>query len=340
MPTSPQDHLATVEALKEFIAKFARAEVDTFVLPQLGEHLSFNPLRHTFDLVLQTVNRLGSLPLQQLPMPLISDSIEAFVPLDRQLQDLVNFSPDKLGAQNPIEVRRELIEAAEKAAELFFRRISPVVAYAAALEKPDMWAVSEQRMQAALQSAENSASEVEKQQKALEEIVRAAREVSGTIGSAQYASHFRDEASYHKNQALVWLIGTAVIAAATFTAAVWNYQYLTVSAPLTNPIQNVQVVVAKVILFSILFAAVFWCGRIYRTHRHNYVVNQHRQNALSSFEAFAQASDDVATKNAVLLQATQSIFAPQHTGYVSADADAGSSPQLIELIRTVTGPGK
>jgi hypothetical protein len=80
--------------------------------------------------------------------------------------------------------------------------------------------------------------------------------------------------------------------------------------------------------------------RTYRAHRHNYVINKHRQNALQTFRAFSQqANADPATKSAVLLQATQCIFAPQATGYTTQEADSNYSP-IIEIVRAVTGDKK
>src|SRR5205085_68200 len=96
-----------------------------------------------------------------------------------------------------------------------------------------------------------------------------------------------------------------------------------------------QLLAAKVILFSILGSAVVWCGRIYRAHRHNEVVNRHRQNALSSFRTFVESADD-ATRNAVLLEATRAVFSPQHTGYSSTEAEPNAAP-LVEILRTLPG---
>src|SRR5882724_4341617 len=82
-----------------------------------------------------------------------------------------------------------------------------------------------------------------------------------------------------------------------------------------TPAQSVQLVIAKIIIFSVLLSATLWAGRIYRATRHNQVVNKHRQNALSTFETFTKAASDDATKSAVLLQATNCIFSPQQSGY-------------------------
>jgi hypothetical protein len=87
-----------------------------------------------------------------------------------------------------------------------------------------------------------------------------------------------------------------------------------------------------------LLSASVWCGKSYRAYRHNAVVNRHRQNALATFEAFAKAASDAETKNAVLLQATQCIFSPQQTGYVSGEPET-AMPQVLEIVRNVGKSG-
>jgi len=92
--------------------------------------------------------------------------------------------------------------------------------------------------------------------------------------------------------------------------------------------------IPKIFIFSILLSAAVWCGKTYRAYRHNAVVNRHRQNALATFEAFAKAASDVETKNAVLLQATQCIFSPQQTGYVSGEPES-ALPPVLEIVRNL-----
>jgi hypothetical protein len=106
----------------------------------------------------------------------------------------------------------------------------------------------------------------------------------------------------------------------------------------TNPIstgQSIQLSIAKLLFFSLLVGAVVWIGRIYRAHRHNYVLNRHRQNALGTFNTFVDSAHDAQTKSAVLLQATQAIFVIQPTGYISQEMDSGGLPQILEVVKTV-----
>ncbi len=63
------------------------------------------------------------------------------------------------------------------------------------------------------------------------------------------------------------------------------------------------------------------------------MVNRHRQNALSTFEAFVKAASDDDTKNAVLLRATEAIFSLAPSGYVERQSEGQMTPQVIEVLR-------
>ncbi len=80
-----------------------------------------------------------------------------------------------------------------------------------------------------------------------------------------------------------------------------------------------------------------WSARNHRAHVHNSIVNRHRQNALNTFETFVKASSDKDTKDAVLLQATKSIFDEQSSGYLSSDSEQLPSNLIVEVLRRATG---
>jgi hypothetical protein len=96
---------------------------------------------------------------------------------------------------------------------------------------------------------------------------------------------------------------------------------------------SLQLTFARIVLLSLLATATIWIGRVYKAHRHNQIVNEHRANALAGFREFSAASDpDV--KKAVLIQATQCIFTPQHTGFIADEPDTIVSSPLTELLRS------
>jgi hypothetical protein len=100
--------------------------------------------------------------------------------------------------------------------------------------------------------------------------------------------------------------------------------------------------VAKVIAFSVLYFLVVALLKNYRANRHNCVLNEHRANALSTFETFALSAKDPAVKDAILTTATESVFATRQTGYLQDEPVQQSAPQILEIIRNglSTGDGK
>lgn len=156
---------------------------------------------------------------------------------------------------------------------------------------------------------------------------------AGKTAMTQYATYFENQATSHKKIAWGWLIAVSIVVIITLTAGV--YSFFTIDTTLDTP-GAVQQGVSKLIILSVLYYILVWISKNYKAHRHNYIVNKHRSNLLNSFEAFVKYSkEDEVTKNAVILQATQSIFSSQSSGYMNKDSDFEHPNQMIEIIRNV-----
>lgn len=71
----------------------------------------------------------------------------------------------------------------------------------------------------------------------------------------------------------------------------------------------------------------------YTTHKHNAVVNRHRQNALLTYRALVTAAEDTGTQDIVLAHAASCIFSPQETGFATSKGDSVSgSKSVLELL--------
>ena len=94
--------------------------------------------------------------------------------------------------------------------------------------------------------------------------------------------------------------------------------------------------------FAVLTLLAFALGftvRQYTSSKHNKVLNRHRQNALRTFETFVSAADDKETKDAVLLEATRAVFAPQSSGFLRHGREPDSPSTMVEIIRRIgSGP--
>jgi hypothetical protein len=182
-----------------------------------------------------------------------------------------------------------------------------------------------------------------------------AKEAAKSVGIVEHAQFFEEEAKNHKRSAHWWLGFTILFAVAASTAAGFNFlkvqQLVSNTAAAKVNATNIdksdgfigleiQLTVAKLIILSILLSISIWAGKVYKAHRHNFVINRHRRNALSTFQTFATGASDPQIKDAVLLQATTCIFGPQNTGYISQEKEYDGYPQILEIIRGVGGPAK
>lgn len=105
-----------------------------------------------------------------------------------------------------------------------------------------------------------------------------------------------------------------------------------------NAYDTVQLAVSKVVIFIALFYALTLSAKNYLAHKHSQFVNKHRQNALATYKAIADAAHDEAGRDIVLSHAADCIFSPQETGYISnkSGSSADSSPTLQILPRVAT----
>ena len=149
----------------------------------------------------------------------------------------------------------------------------------------------------------------------------------------QQAQFFRDEANEHKSQAICWLIAIVSMLALLGSAGYWTIQNPIDFGDNDNISLIAQAIFGRAIIFGALGSAIFMCARNYRSHRHNAVVNKHRENALKTYQAFlkeAEESKDPATKAIVLNYAAKCIYAPQETGY---DKIGGGKDVSIDMHR-------
>ena len=99
---------------------------------------------------------------------------------------------------------------------------------------------------------------------------------------------------------------------------------------------EIQLIVGKVLLFAVLSSGAFLSARNFLSHTHNAIVNKHRQNALVTFKALVDASEDEANRDVILTHASACIFSPQNTGYTKSDGQLSTiDPTVVGLISKI-----
>ncbi len=169
----------------------------------------------------------------------------------------------------------------------------------------------------------------------VEKVLADAKEAAGLTAVTTQATFFESEANEHAAAASSWkrwTIFTAVVIliAAAVTLPLHKIPWL---EPKT-PIDSYQLIASKLLLFAVLSYMLVLCARNFMSHKHNVVVNKHRQNALQTFKALADAATDDKMKDVILTHASACIFSPQETGYTKAAGGGVDSKTVFGLIST------
>jgi hypothetical protein len=195
----------------------------------------------------------------------------------------------------------------------------------------------ETQARATIQAIEDQAAklteQLSKSKSDADSALAAIRAVASEQGVSQQAIYFKDEAQGQETLADKWLTYTYRFAAALGAFAVFSLvlHKLDWIKPAGNG-ETFQLITSKVLIFSVLGYLLIMAARNYSTHKHNAVVNRHRQNALLTYRALVTAAEDTGTQDIVLAHAASCIFSPQETGFAHGRGDTGGSKSILELL--------
>lgn len=161
------------------------------------------------------------------------------------------------------------------------------------------------------------------------------------------AKHFLAQARWHRESAKFWAKSVVWTTIATVAFAIlcffvpmfrmpeWLAPHLSVMSTTTH----VHVAVGKVLTFSTLVYAIFFFARNYMAQVHNAVVNDHRANALKTYEVIIAAVGD-SHKDTVLTKASDCIFGPQPTGFTKHEVTDTPAVAFLANVATTATRGQ
>lgn len=159
------------------------------------------------------------------------------------------------------------------------------------------------------------------------------RAVAAEQGVSQQAIHFKQEAEEQEALAATWLKYTYWFAAAVGCFAVLSlFLHKIEWIRPESPAEMFQLISSKVLIFAVLGYLLLMASRNYATHKHNVVVNRHRQNALLTYRSLVEASGEAGTENIVLAHAASCIFSPQETGFSNSKGESAGTKSVLELL--------
>jgi len=311
--------LTPLRAIQEFEpATVARRDI-------LGSSMDFTGEVPTVTGLVEVFRQIPADLLPELPSAQQTHVISQAEACWNILQSMLTFNPQK--TSNASGDRQGLISQLNSQFGEALTQLAPVLAISAARQRSQT--DSEIKARAILDTASQAARDIQAVKEESERVIANVRDMAAKAGVSEQAPYFGQQAQSNSASAKTWLkmtYGTAVILI-LFALLTWwlGYEY-----PPTTPYATVQTSVSKVLIFSTIAYLLFLSSRTFIAYRHNEVVNKHRQNALLTFTALADAASTEQTREVVLTHASQCIYAPQDSGFTKSNAP--QSPSLIEIV--------
>ena len=170
--------------------------------------------------------------------------------------------------------------------------------------------------------------ELERDARAALETAQEAARGSGLFANLQA---FANAAREHACSAKLWALG-ALVCAAILLVGGYLQDGPTNSDP-WNTAKNLFFFGEHVFLASVVSFLMVTCVRNYRSARHNQVLNDHRTRSLQTFARLRAGAVDDKMRDAILLQATEAIFAMQASGFADGAIAVTHAHELLELVK-------
>jgi hypothetical protein len=241
-------------------------------------------------------------------------------------ENIARFNPTLMN--NPQHLRDSLANDIKNFYSYFYESFFPKVKLYTIQE-----ALSSKKLDESLKQANEAATSLQAQKEQGDEILKALRETSAVTGVSKFAIVFKEQASHHKHAAKNWIIASSAAALGISLFLWWIFNQLIGAIKNDGDLQaSLQVFIAKIILLSFFSVIFYQLIKNYNANMHLYTLNKHRENSLTSFQAFVESTEDPKIKDAVLIQATKAIFEAGETGYVSSRNNRIPSIETIKII--------
>ncbi len=314
MPDDPDE--AMRQKTKESLERIQTFDTDQ--LPReddLGKSFAFHGAVAPAQRLVELYNRLGVSALDDLPQQALTKIRNQANADYSRFDEILRFDPQQ---QNAKTQKDTLITQIESAYQTTFDALHPYISYS--LHKTADFKRLEEDARAALQAIRDQADDVAKgmaaDKKASEQVLKDIRRVAEEQGVTQQAIYFAESASKHEEQTNKWRKYTIRMAIGLGIYAFLSlFLHHVPGLDPENTYQTIQVAVSKILMFTVISYMLYLCARNFMSHKHNAIVDRHRQNALMTYTALVDAAGDTPNKEVILVQAAACIFAPQHTGY-------------------------
>lgn len=319
---------------KDALSRIQNFDVDELPrVEELGSRLNFSDVVVSAQQLIDLYKRLSITALQDFPDQILTPIRDNANNHYKLFSQILEFDP---GQQDPSSARTNFINQVSAAYQPAFQALHPYISYS--LHRSADFQRLDSDARATLQAIEDKSDKISENLGQHEKDAKAAldeiRRVAAEEGVTKQAAHFNAEYEHHTTEAERWQ-GYAVKLAVTLGifAVISLFLHKIPFLKPENMYDAVQLSISKFLIFSVMAYMLFLSAKNFLNHKHNAIVNKHRQNALMTHTALVEASGDEGVRDAVLLQASNCIFSPQSTGYSSSpENDASNQKSMVEIL--------
>lgn len=302
---------------------------------ELGKEINFTRAVEPAARLIDLYKRLSVEALKDYPDNLLKqfhDRANADFAIFKQICDF-KFQ----GQANPEQTQTTYIDQVEETYQTTFSMLKDVISYSACRTTDFRLIEQEARgvFQGIRDKADQVTSQLEESKENANRILDEVRKVAAEQGVSQQAIYFKNESKLHEDDSNSWrnlTIGAAALLIAVSIGFLFLHKWDFISPK--DRYETVQFTTAKVFIFATLTYLLYMCGKNFLSHKHNAIINRHRQNALMTYQAITDAAKSPEGKEIILAQAAYCMFSPQDTGYIKVVSNdgAGSMKTFIDAI--------
>lgn len=253
------------------------------------------------------------------------------------LKSILEFDPAEPDAAIK---RKQLITQADEKFQQIFTSIHPFISYAVA-RTADFGAIADEgraTVQAVSDKVDALLNEIAQKGDEADRVLQEVRNAAAERGVSQEAFHFSNAADEHAKLAEKWekttkrwaiLLGLFAFASVFFHRIPWL-------AP-TNTLETAQYVVSKILIFGVIAYMLGLSAKNYLSHKHNEIVNRHRQNSLMTYQSISNAASEEHGRDIILQHAAAAIYQLHDTGYVKSTSSSNNTT-VTEMLPKATLP--
>lgn len=323
-----EQHKAIQQTITNTLEIIIKTNVKDLIQEKDLGQLSFIDCNEIFKEIIDISEKVNNTNLRGLPFIVLRDFNTILHNIKDIFEKIAGFN---VKTNNLNNIRDNLIQELFNHYDTYFLKAQPILLSGILIDKN--LDTEKRKFISLLNEAEEKKNAIEDKHKEAAIILENVQKGATEAGVTTHATIFGKNYLEYNKKVKLWLFLVLVL----LVVILYTIYCFSSIAEDISQYEIIQYTINRILILTTLFYALSFVVRNYKATQHNATVNKHRQNALSTFETFIKAAgSDIQTKNAVLLEATHTIFSHQNTGYLKGESEGDSQNKIIEIIKNVT----